>query len=326
LIPAACAAQWIIWKDYGAASFARSVAVLSLGFVLFALPFIVYLSIDTGRVAALSRKAGVTLAINLKESGMLESDDISDGNNFESLVFTDYVRRHPLLYLKKVVSDFIPAIGVYFEALYYSYVPFLLIGIYLMFRDRFGDKQETFLLAFAAFYVFGFALIYVKRRYALQAVPISLGWVACGMLWVWDWLKKRYAPPRVQIIGLCAVLLFLGATLPKSLNSVSKEKAYVREAGHYLRTLNHDGGLKIAVIDERITFYAKAKTVSLIGVDPANLSLKLKQEAPAYLAVESKTLQSFFPDLAAEPSHYGLKLQRMFIGTRKDRLLVYKFI
>ncbi|MGE5218532.1 MAG: ArnT family glycosyltransferase [Chloroflexota bacterium] len=325
LIPLMLLARWVIWKDFSFTSVARSAAALCLGFFLFALPFIVYLSIDTGHFGALSRKAGITLAINLTESGVLDADDASVAEGgIRSLEFIEYVRQHPVQYFEKAVSDLLPAIGVYFEALYYSYVPFLLIGLFLLFRDRLGDKQESLLLGFVAFYVFGFALIYVKRRYALQAVPISLAWVACGMLWLWDWLQTRYAPPKAHAIVVSVALIFLGATLPKTLRSVSAEKAYIRDAGRYLKTLNRDGALKVAVLDRRITFYADAKTVSLVGVEPTELSAKLRKSAPEYLAVEAKGLQKFFPDLAVDPARYGLKLEKIFTGTRKDRLLVYK--
>ena len=327
LVPVMLLARWIFWKDFRFGSLARSSLAFGMGFVVFALPFIVYLSIDTGHFGALSRKAGITLAINLKESGMLDADDRPEAQDaIDSLEFTEYVRHHPLQYVEKAATDLLPAVGVYFEALYYSYVPFLLVGLFLMFRDRLGDKQETLLLGFAAFYVFAFALIYVKRRYALQAVPISLAWVACGMWWLWDWLQRRYAPRKARIIALCVALMFLGGTLPKTLKSVSEEKAYVRDAGRYLKTLNRNGELKVAVVDERITFYADAKTVSLIDVEPAQLAAKLREAAPAYLAVEAKALQKFFPDLVAEPEHYGLKLEKVFTGTRKDRLLLYKSV
>ena len=47
------------------------------------------------------------------------------------MVFTDYIRKHPLRYIGKVASDLIPAVGAYFDAVYYSYVPFLLLGLFI---------------------------------------------------------------------------------------------------------------------------------------------------------------------------------------------------
>ncbi len=316
----------IIWKDYGFAAAAKSVAALYLGFLFFALPFIVYLSIDTGRLGALSRKAGITLAIDLSESGLLEPDDIPNGGHLGSLVFTEFVRRHPVLYVKKVILDLIPALGEYLEALYYSYVPFLAIGLFLLFRDRHEKNQEVLLFSFVVFYVLAFAFIYVKRRYALQAVPISLAWVAAGMLCLWDWLKARYTVRQSRVIALCLALMFIGGTLPKTLKAISKEKAYVRDAGRFLKTTKRNGNLKIAVIDERITFYADAEAISLLGVKPAELPAKFHKEMPDYLAVEAKAFHNLFPDLASEPERYGLKLEKVFTGTRKDRLLIYKFV
>ncbi len=296
LIPGMLAARWTVWKDYDFASVARAVVALCMGFCLFALPYIVYLSIDAGHWGALSRKAGFLLTVD----------------------------QHPVVYIKKVASDVLPAVWVYLEALHYSYLPFLLIGLFSLFRARFGDRQETLLVGFVAFYVFGFALVYVKRRYALQAVPISLGWVAWGMWWFWDWLHTRYTLRRARIIALCVALMFLGGTLPKTLKSVSQEKAYVRDAGLYLKTLNRNDDLKVAVLDGRITFYAGAKKVSLTHVKRSELAAKLRTEAPAYLAAEAKALQNSFPDIVTKPERYGLRLEKVFTGTGKDRLLLYK--
>jgi hypothetical protein len=56
-------------------------------------------------MGAISRKAGVTLAINLREDGYLTADDLADQDDVGSLVFTDYLRRHPVQYVHKITFD-----------------------------------------------------------------------------------------------------------------------------------------------------------------------------------------------------------------------------
>jgi 4-amino-4-deoxy-L-arabinose transferase-like glycosyltransferase len=324
IVPAVVLLQWLRQRVIGLSWFTQSIGLLCFGFLLLALPYIVYLSIDTGHVGAVSRKAGLTLGLNLKKSGVLDDEDLAQFGTAESLVFSDYIRQHPWRYAKKVVSDVLPAIGVFFEALHYSYVPFLLLGLYLVLRENVWDRRDLMLLVFVLAHVFGFALILVKRRYALQAVPISLAWVALGMFWVWDELRARLSTQRARMIGVALALIFIGGTLPKTLKAVSREKAFVREAGWYLKGLNKTGSLRVAVLDERVTFYAESQTVKLNEAEAVNVAGFLREQKPDYLAVEAKSLKKTFPELARQPGKFGLVLEKTFVGSRRDRMLLFK--
>lgn len=303
----------------------KSVSAMTLGFLLFALPFIVYLSIDTGRFGAISRKAGVTLAVNLRQSGMLEEDEAgTQSTHGHSFSITDYVLQHPWLYLRKVASDIPAAFGVFFEALHYSYLPFLLFGVYWAIRRNDWRGPELLLAGSALFYVVGFALIYVKRRYSLQAVPISLGWVALGICYSWDKLHGTFTVRQARWLAACVGAIFLTATLPETLKPVSREKAYVRETGWYLKARNKAGNLTVAVLDTRVAFYAAARAMRLRGIGQAELVGRLRAERAVYLAVESRALQKYYPGIAATPERYGLALEKVFVGTRNDRMLVFR--
>jgi 4-amino-4-deoxy-L-arabinose transferase-like glycosyltransferase len=301
-----------------------SVGLVICGFLLCALPYIVYLSIDTGQFGAISRKAGVTLGINLGEWGLLENEVSQVNDPADAISFTGYILHQPILYSRKVVSDLIPALGAFLEALHYSYVPFLAFGVYLALRDRFWVKPEALLVAFVVLYVWGFALIYVKRRYSLQAVPVALGWVALGIVYAWKELRATLAQQKAALVGFTVALVFLGATLPKTLKAVSREKSYVRESGRYLKAHNPTGALTVAVFDDRITFYAGARTLLLKGITESELAGKLREQKAEYFAAESKMLQRIYPEVAQRPERYGLVLEKVFIGARKDQLMLFK--
>jgi 4-amino-4-deoxy-L-arabinose transferase-like glycosyltransferase len=324
IVPLVEAIRWLLDRDEKFLWILQTSGALCAGFALFALPYIVYLSIDTGRFGAVSRKAGVTLAINLKGAGLLDEEDIGQGGDVESLVFTDYIVKHPLLYLKKAAGDLLPAAGVFFAALHYSFVPFLILGLALSANQRMWHKPELLLIMVILVYVFGFALIYVKRRYSLQAVPVALAWVSLAIVYLWkrigELLSMKYA--RTAIAGLA--LIVLGSTLPKTLKAVSREKSYVRETGRYLETLNGAGNLAVAVLDDRITFYARARTVLLTEVKSADVRSYLHQQNAEFLAAEAKTFAKVFPEVFRQPENYGLKFDREFVGTRNDRILLFK--
>jgi 4-amino-4-deoxy-L-arabinose transferase-like glycosyltransferase len=326
IVPAVVLVRWLSKKQPSLLSAGQTIGALFLGFFLFALPYIVYLSIDTGRWGAVSRKVGVTLGVSLRESGILDASDADETASAESDDFVQFVRHHPLLYVKKISMDLLPAIGVFFAALHYSYVPFLLVGLMFVFREKFWQRKDFLFLGFITFYIFGMTLVYVKRRYSLQVVPISLGWTAVGILWSWNYLRQSF-PPRVSkalLLILCSV--FLVGTLPITLTPISREKAYVRDAGWYLRKHDPSGKLRVALFDDRVAFYGGVTPVQVFAVEESRLQKYLHDQRADYLAAESKAWQKIFPSIAGEPKRYGLVLEREFIGSRNDRMLLFKVV
>ena len=323
IVPAFLGLFWLLKRESDGLWRFNAAAVWCAAFMLFALPFITYLSIETGHWGALSRKAGVTLGVSLQEYGLLEADgqEVPGG---ESVEFLDFVRHHPLRYLQKIALGFFPTFGVFFEALHFSYVPFLLAGLYFVFRDKFWQRKDFLILSFVCFYLFAFLLILVRRRYALQVVPVSLGWVAIGLLWARDYLRASLPIRPARILFASIVLAFLAGTLPKTLTPISREKGFVRETGRYLKERNPSGKLNVAVWDDRITFYAHANTLSLSGIDEAQLADRLRDNRADYLAVESKAWQKYYPEIASQPEAYGLAPEREFVGYRRDRMLLFK--
>jgi 4-amino-4-deoxy-L-arabinose transferase-like glycosyltransferase len=325
IVPGVLLLRWWCWREQSGVALLQPVGALTAGFVIFALPYIAYLSVDTGRVGAISRKAGVTLAINLQESGLLDAEGHGRESDVSEFVFTDYVLRNPLSYLKKVTSDLPAAVWTFFQALYYSYLPFLLLGLFVALRKDFFHRSHLLLAGFVLFYVFGFALILVKRRYALQAVPLSLAWVALGMVCLWDWLRARLSFQTAKLTLALIALLFVASTLARTLKPVSREKAFVRQAGWYLKERNLNGDLAVAAFDERPAFYAAARSILLSPqMDPGNLSGFLRDQKADYFAAESKTFAKFLPAVSRQPESYGLVLEEQFVGTRNDRMLVFK--
>ena len=324
IIPSYWVVRWFYQRRPNFIWIAKSCALMGIGFFLFALPYIVYLSIDTGRWGALSRKAGVTLAVSIKESGLIAANDSVDGGDTDSMDVDEFVRKHPGIYLKKVALDILPATAVFFEALHYSYVPFLLLGMTIIFQRRFWERKDFLLLIFVLFYVFGFTLIYVKRRYSLQAVPFALGWVALGFGILWTYAAQKISAKRGKFILFSILALFLASTLPKTLTPISREKGYVRETGWYLRKHYPADRLRVAVFDDRVTFYSGSTPLLLTDVTEIDLARFLRKEKANYLASDSKFIQRFYPGVAQNPRDYGLVMEHEFVGTRKDRMLLFK--
>lgn len=324
IVPVTLGILCLIKRKRGILWISGACLLLLLGFSLFAFPYIYYLSLDTGHWGAISRKAGVTLAISVKESGLLGADEVQNFPDLESLTFLHFVSRYPLLYIKKVALDLAPSVGVYFEALHYPYAPFLLVGLFPLIRKRFWERQDLLLLVFLLFYLVGFALIYVNRRYSVQMVPVSLGWTAVGILWCWTYFQKSFSQKVFRGAFSVLAVIFLAATLGKTLKPISPEKAHVREAGLYLKRLGGSEGLKLLVFDDRVAFYAGAKPILLSKLAEGDLRAYLQNGEADYLATEVHPWQERYPMIAKAPEVHGLVLEREFKASGKGRLFVFR--
>jgi 4-amino-4-deoxy-L-arabinose transferase-like glycosyltransferase len=324
LVPGVLLLLWWTQNRWDLAWIARSILVVLAGFVLFAAPYVVYLSGATGQWGTVSRKAGVTLSVSLHEAGLL--DEVADEfPTRESLSVPEFIKRHPWIYAKKVLGDIVPSIGVYFEALHYSYVPFLLLGFIAVFRERPWERKDFLLLAYFIFFMVGFAAIYVNRRYSVQLVPVSMGWTAVGVLWTWNWAKRRWNEKSARMAMAALSVVFLVTTLPKTLKPVSKAKAHLKDAGWYVRERHGAGNLTIMLSDDRIAYYAGAKALLLRDyASESDIAAQLRERNVDFLIAEPKVLKRRCPDLLQSPERYGLRFEKEFVGPTQNRLLVYR--
>ena len=309
-------ASYLFYRGWGEGHWTRSwlkTGVLLLGFLLFASPYILYLRSDTGNWV-ISRKAAFIVSLGLarydpdaEHISVKESDQVS---------IVRLIASQPLSYSKKVFIDAFRSLGFYFEALHYSYLPFLLIGWFFYFRERFWANQQFLLLAIVVFYLSAFSLLYVTRRYGIPLVPISLGWVGVGFLAV-----KEYSSSRWKRIGLLftGVILFcfVIGTLPKTLQPIGKDKFYLREAGIYLK--GKSGGPTIVTTNGRVAFYAEGQNRILLRKSD-ELSGFLSAAEGDYLAVDKKT----YMEAESSLRQHGWSFDREFSGGDRESLFVLR--
>jgi Dolichyl-phosphate-mannose-protein mannosyltransferase len=324
LLPGILLVMWRIKKEWDLLSVAKASGALLAGFVLFAAPYIGYLSKATGQSGVLSRKAGVTLAIALEEADLLDAEIAQEFPTRGSMSLPEFVRRHPVTYAKKVLYDILPSIGTYFEALHYSYVPFLLVGLVGVFREKPWERRDFLLLLYVIFFAALFAAVFVNRRYSVQLVPVSMGWTALGLLCCWSWLKRALSAKAAAVAAAVVTLTFLGGTLPKTLKPVAREKAYLKDAALYLKQRRGAAGLPIMVVDQRIAFYADAKGVALDRLSEADLLAHLRDRRAEFVAAEPRWLRLHYPAVLQGPEAYGLRFEKEFVGSRGDRLVIYR--
>lgn len=291
---------------------ALKVSVLILGFVIFSAPYILYLRWDTGGWA-ISRKTGLVFSMALARQGW-DWDESAAGDPSQ-VGITDFVAAHPLTYLSKVVADAFRSLGFYFEALHYSYLPFLFAGWFLFFHGSFWEKGDFLFLIVVVFYLGTFALIYVTRRYGVPLVPLSLGWVASGYIFLVDRLGNFVAARRRSYWVAALLALFVAGTLPKTLQAIGWDKFYLRQAGAYLKA---KAGATIATNNGRVAFYAEGENqVRLVNAE--DLPVLLEKGAD-YLALDEAGLRETGRSLP----EYGWLMEKEFSYDRKERLIVFR--
>lgn len=287
-------------------------AVLLLGFVLLAAPYVAYLRWDTGGWA-ISRKAGLAFSMAMARHGVASDEIVVQDSGRADII--GFIMSHPLTYLKKIFTDSFRALGFYFEALHYSYLPFLLAGWLLFFRGRFWEKGDFLFLLLIMFYLAAFALIHVTRRYGVPLVPFSLGWIAAGAIFLAE-RGGAVVGARLQRAWVGALLtLFIAGTLPKTLQAIGWDKFYLREAGVYLKAKD---GAAIGTNNARAAFYAAGKNRVYL-VDGAGLPALL-DKGISYAALDDAGLRQAGRALEER----GWQVEKEFSHQGKERLVVYR--
>jgi len=286
---------------------------LILGFVLFSAPFVLYLKWDTGNWV-LSRKAVNIIIVALADYDPSIEPVKSGYADHTSTVAL--IASRPVLYLKKVFIDSFRSLLVFFEALHYSYLPFLVLGCFFCLRGRFWERDDFLLFAMIAFYLAAFALFYVNRRYAVPLVPLALGWVGVGYLAFYDYACKKWQRKGPVIIGV-VVILFLIVTLPWTLKAIGHDKFHLRQAGAYLKEI--PGNPRILTTNGRVAFYARGQNhVRINGLDDgADLTLTQDRD---YLALDGVVFDKTKHALMTQ----GWILAQEFSTGGKDKLIILR--
>ncbi len=300
------------WIGGRLTAYLQPAAMLVLGFALFAAPYVAYLRWDTGGWA-ISRKAGLVFSMALARHGA--ASDEGGARNSSRTGIVDFIATHPSAYLEKVFIDGFRSLGFYVEALHYSYLPFLLAGWMLFFRGRFWEKGDLLFFMLVVFYLATFALLHVTRRYGVPLVPFSLGWVASGYIFLADRLGGP-AGARQRRYWVGALLaLFVGGTLPKTLQAIGRDKYYLREAGAYLQTKT---GATVGTNNGRVAFYAEGKNRVHL-VDAGELPAFLEKN-PDYLALDDAGLRQ----AARSLDRRAWLIEKEFSYERKERLVIFR--
>lgn len=120
-------------------------------------------------------------------------------------------RRLRFLAAKKTWAAVGGAIEEIFKGFYPVYLLFVVPAIFLRWRRRQWQREETLLLAFIVVYnaILLATLGWVTKRYVIIIMPLMLGWAGLGIVSFGGWLKLKLPKAGNAVIGTVAVLAVL---------------------------------------------------------------------------------------------------------------------
>ena len=206
--------------------------------------------------------------------------------------FFDFAKEHVAdshNYINTIVSLFgniTKAIGKLIEDisdnLMYFFVPALVIGIYSHFHKQSmaTDIERFFVPVFIVLNVIIIILLYcsyeyIERRHCLPLVMCLIFYVPIGLQILADWLSSRFSKgrsgnkPNPQLWFFILVAVGVAICLPKLLRPLRIEKQGYRVVS---RWLSENTGREdiVAVIDQRIAFYAERSRIEYIDNEIAS--------------------------------------------------------
>jgi len=293
-------------------------------FVLVALPYWVYLRVETGQWM-ISGQAGMTFitCISLAYGDAAGFDRATWGLNAagNEVVFfspdivefsmAQYVVAHPGEFAALVVQNVRDFAGTLLSNRMFPVLllPLLVLGWFGAAWDRRRAKGEL-LLAASALPVFSFLLFFVQERYIAAILPLLVIWLAAGVdrwgTWLaetWERLAGRPAAALWRGVAVAApaillVALFV-AMLPRVATgtSVGSFRPAHREAGLWLAA--HDGEEPTVMSRyPAIAFHAGARWVPTPNAEPAQIMAYARSHGADYWVLDERETASLRPQLA----------------------------
>ena len=315
-------------KFFGAGSaparLARNLLSLCAGFLLFALPYLLYLRREAGAWTISGKLAG-HLWQGSRRAGEVAPPAAT------------------------LVPDWAVAASQLAKALRHEYEVFnlifpvgfvLLAGLGLFRRGwtRERARREFYLFSFVAAALAGYAVTLPNIRFVVPLLPLLLCWVALGVVEFEGWAaetlaglrRPRLLPPRVRkLIAPAAVAVLLASLLPLFVYLLRGDK-WGDYYGQKLAAvwIREHGGTEAPTVMSAApvaAFYARGRHVPLVVEDYAAFVGRARREGVDYVVVNERSVwrMSLSPLLDERGPHPGLRLAHSLTVAPGHKIVVY---
>lgn len=304
----------------------RNALFLLLGFLIFALPYVIYVRQQTG-VWTISEKFSSHILGGSRLATALPEEAVGGGGGGSTT--TRVVVR-----LTKAFKQQYQLTNMVFP------LPFVLLAGLGLFRTRWTRLRafkNLYLLSFLAAAFVGYVLTVPNVRFMVPLVPVLIYWTANGIIEIVRWFAesraletgtRRARRTRVAAI-LVVVAVLLASVLPLFVYLLRGDKFtdYTRQkqAGQWIRQHNAKPSPLVMSSAPIASFYARGRYVQLPDEGVAAAVNQARRDNADYIVVSARSTRgtASAPLLDESQPHPGLQFLQRF-GRRSDlSVLVY---
>lgn len=332
---------------------------LVLGFMVFFLPYFLFLNYKTGQWTISQKILGNFPVINY-EIELLKLDD-SRQMTMKDRIWGDYyeteyiypaassstpaksfdlarLRSDLAIHSSKVLNLSKEQVRDYFpELLSYPFYLLILIGFFVIPWTRERTAKEFYLFAFLICTLLGYAASIIEQRYLYPIIPILIAWTASGIVGFSDWALKSAAslhkatrpikPVSVEVFVLILLVASLGGLFKSNFFDERYHKTALeeKEAGLWIRDQS-DGTTPLVMSSHvLVAFYAGAKHIYLPDEKISTVLEYANRRKVNYLIFNTRRT-NFTPTLFADKDAIPQELEVVYRNMKdpENEITVYR--
>jgi 4-amino-4-deoxy-L-arabinose transferase-like glycosyltransferase len=328
---------------------ATSLGLMLGGFLLLAVPYVVYVHSATG-VWTISSKLNIHVLAGKENwyrlidgEDLTHADKIFAGKRSERREEPELARRpgeRPNVSgLGGIASSFVRKLLREYRAVLPDVFPpvvMVLLGVGIFTRRRREDQplRELYVLAFSVATLLGYAFTIVEPRYLLGLVPLFYAWVAAGIVALWGRLGRDVGSPRIRWVErlvlpvLLAIMAFIWI---QDLTYLHRRQHYrigeeTKKAARFMRDRGPDEPL-VMVPSPDFAFYAGTDRFWYLPDEPVETVLDYARRRDVdYIVIDDKRgywREGLRDLLEVENVPAGLELVYRSDEVRNGRVRVY---
>ena len=315
----------------------KSLVVLafSLGFFIFALPYLLFIKKELG-YWAIGEKSSynfyTTFKSEYREYGLApahlqtshqESKEIamkSDKVNYEPFSFTIH---HPWTVGKKAIKNIL---RILFDripsSLTYNFALVLLFGILLKRKVIPWKKEEIFLCSFVILAILQYSLFSVENRFFTFLIPLLIAWTVVGFLELERIIGRKWGKYVFLFLILPSIFYFSYKSITEKYDREHKE------AGIWLK---NDAEESSVVMSRKpyVAFYSGNLIASIPEGSYEDVTIYAKKRKADYLVIDERYIPARRPELKflLNPSFVPEELEMVYQGEYEGKkIIIYRWI
>jgi len=309
----------IVWKEK-----LISILILIASFLVFSMPYLVYIKKEMGDWHLTKKKALTQIAAGkvsiAKDNGSLAEEGGDKKKSLPGKIIKQATaekrdsNKHigsMLHIVKKYIDTFHPVLFIFF-----------IIGVVNWSRVKKERFFGLYIMVITAFYLFilyrlsithlsgnDYAFLYPSRRHLVPLVIPAIFCVGIGVYATGSWIHEKFQFDKLKsgfrgrlrnvwMVQLVILVIIISVLLPKTLKPQRLDKLGIKKAGQWVRENSHKSSPVILGMSPRSAYYAGGKHVQMANINEALVYARAKNvdyvliTYKEYVVLEEELLRS----------------------------------